>query len=309
MTTALATRQAQAVTTMIEDFDTALIVRDVQPEVVEKWGYSFPMKGEAKPVEGLSVLGVQAAVRWSSKNGEPISTIDCHMEYEDEDEARFVATAVRYAIIVRDGSDPQRVELDRTIRAKRQPKWGITRDGQSRYYIDNWFEIGYSKACRNAENALLTDQAKSAILAAARQARDALKGGRPQQERPKPDVARNEIINALNAHLMKIRDSFPDLYPTVRDQLKARYPKALQANGAFVASKLTVEELPEARQLVADALEKANGGPGPQASLLAKAEKPEAETACVECGSVDVVLFDAEANGYCAEHVPAESSD
>lgn len=302
--------------TMIEEFDTSLIMQGVQPEVVEKWGYAFPMKqdGQSKTVEGLSVLGVQAAVRWSAKNGEPIATIDCHIAYEDENEARFVATAVRFAVVPRPEGAIERVELDRTIRAKRQAKWGRRAESGEPYYIENWFEIGYSKACRNAENALLTDQAKTAILQAVRTAREALKKGGGRQasepERSKPNVERNEAIAAIRRDLGELQKQFPDVYAKTRDSIKARYPHSLDREGRFVASKLKDGEHEPVAKLVKEALEQANGGPGPdlkQPSLMEKAaeqaapEEAAEEETCSECDR-PAAMYDADATPFCEEH-------
>ena len=140
---------------LIDELEDTAIIEAVSGKVSETWVYEF--RGpDGKPVRGLSVIGVENAAREAAKKGEAIREIDCRLEYEDDREARFVARAGRYAI----GANGQEVLLDVAIRAKRQPKWGKRAQGGGEYFIDAWYEIGVSKANRNAKAALLPEEVR-----------------------------------------------------------------------------------------------------------------------------------------------------
>lgn len=256
---------------LIDAYDTELIVKGIDPDVVEKWAYSFPVKGSNKPAQGLSVLGVQAAVRQAATRGEVIRCLSVDMTFEDKDEARFVATGARF-IVDRDG---ELVELDRTIRAKRQPKWGVRAETGEPYFIENWYEIGYSKAARNVENALLHDMTKSVIKEAARQARaEIAEQRRPRQQRPQAEPAakpepkpgepqtleeRNEWIAATRRGLEELQASYPALYTETYDSILARFPHASDRERRLVLSKLRLDEIGPVRELVLRAVDAATG--------------------------------------------------
>jgi hypothetical protein len=114
----------------------------------QDWIYQFKMEGEN--VTGVTARGVQDAARALSTQGEAIRVLDVRLEREDDTDAYFIATAARFAI----APDGREIETDRTIRAKRQPKQMKKRDGTS-VFNRFWFEIGVTKASRNAAEALL----------------------------------------------------------------------------------------------------------------------------------------------------------
>lgn len=145
---------------MIDEIEDSEIVAAISSQVTKAWVYEFPMGGQT--VRGLSATGVEEAARELGKHGEAIREMDVRIEYEDENEARFVAQAGRYAI----SHDGKEVLLDVAIRAKRQSKRIKLRSGGWQE-DDSWYEKGVTKAVRNAKLALLPEMAKTQILAAA----------------------------------------------------------------------------------------------------------------------------------------------
>jgi hypothetical protein len=139
--------------------DTAIVAR-ITGQMTAEWVYRFSVGG--KDVVGLSVDGVEAAARECAKMGEAIRELDVRVEYEDENEARFVARAGRYVV----GLDGSERLLDVAIRAKRQPKVIHLRTGATQA-DEFWYEKGVAKAVRNAKEALLPEAAKTLILAEA----------------------------------------------------------------------------------------------------------------------------------------------
>jgi len=165
---------------VIEELEDTAIVARISGQITAEWVYRFPVKGQE--VVGLSVDGVEAAARECAKLGEAIREIDVRLEYEDEHEARFVARAGRYAV----SKDGQEILLDVAIRAKRQPKMMKLRDGGTQFN-EFWYEVGVTKAVRNAKEALLPEAVKVKIMAEAENA------GRVRQvtaARPKPPLVR-----------------------------------------------------------------------------------------------------------------------
>lgn len=148
---------------VVEELEDTAIIEAVQGKVSPTWVYSFPQGGAT--VTGLSVVGVEQAAREMAQRGEALRIIDCHIEYEDDREARFVAVAGRYAV----SGDGKQVLLDSTMRAKRQPKFMKLRNGTEKP-DPHWYEKGMSKATRNAKAALLSDEVRQFIIAEATKA-------------------------------------------------------------------------------------------------------------------------------------------
>lgn len=115
---------------------------------VKEWTYSFSVKGQR--VEGMAARGVQDAVRALSTQGEAIRCTDVILVKDDETDAYFKAVAGRFAI----SPDGKEILTDVTVRAKRQPKFIRRQDGSS-IFNEFWYEIGTTKAARNAVDAML----------------------------------------------------------------------------------------------------------------------------------------------------------
>lgn len=157
---------------LIDEFDADLVVQGVESEVVESWGYTF---GTGKNrVTGISIRGVEAAVREMVKHGEIIRCEDPRIIAEDDAEIRLVCTAIRYLVNPNSG---EQIETDRATRALRQSKLQKINDYEGEYpnrvkvgehweEDDKWFEKAYSKAARNAMLPLLRQDVKSQILGA-----------------------------------------------------------------------------------------------------------------------------------------------
>ena len=163
---------------VIEELEDTAIVARINGQITAEWVYRFPVKGQE--VVGLSVDGVEAAARECAKLGEAIREIDVRLEYEDEHEARFVARAGRYAV----SKDGQEILLDVAIRAKRQPKMMKLRDGGTQFN-EFWYEVGVTKAVRNAKEALLPEAVKVTIMAEAEKAGRVRRVNEPQQAPPR----------------------------------------------------------------------------------------------------------------------------
>jgi hypothetical protein len=150
-------------TTAVVQFERAedrAIVARISGQITTDWVYRF--KVGQQEVTGLSVDGVEAAARECAKLGEAIRELDVRCEYEDENEARFVARAGRYVV----GPDGSERLLDVAIRGKRQPKVIRLRSGGTQA-DEFWYEIGVAKAVRNAKEALLPEAVKAEIMAKA----------------------------------------------------------------------------------------------------------------------------------------------
>ena len=169
---------------LLDELEDREIIKSIQGELTEVWVYEFPMGG--KTVVGVSAKGVENGCRELAKKGEAIREMDVRVEYEDDQEARFVAQAGRYAIAIGGGEQL----LDVAIRAKRQAKFMKRRDG-SLEFDDHWYEKGVTKAVRNAKLALMPESAVALIIAEAKkvgkhkQLANAPQGNRaPQRQAP-----------------------------------------------------------------------------------------------------------------------------
>ena len=145
---------------LMDDVDLAQIMADKLTPVAE-WTYSFSVKGQN--VTGVSVRGAQDAARALATQGEAIRVIDVRLDKENDREAYFVARAGRYAI----APDGREILTDTTIRGKRQPKFIKLQSG-GEMPNEFWFEIGISKASRNAIDALLPEALRQCMKAEAR---------------------------------------------------------------------------------------------------------------------------------------------
>lgn len=216
-TTALAT-VTPSVLAQIDALDEQQVIARLAgglPEVTAKWVYSFPSGGST--VTGLSIDGVQECARHLATQGEAIEQVWVHMDDQNENEAFFTACAVRYAV----GPNGQRVELDRAIRAKRQPKFTKLRNGGEQPN-DFWYEVGVAKALRNAVEALLPEAIKQHMIKTAGKAngaaptpaqrREQTKAAQQRTAAPTPESeaerARQGIIEAIHADLKRIADEY-----------------------------------------------------------------------------------------------------
>lgn len=179
------TALAVSVLSQIEELNEQQVIARLTgglPEVTKKWVYSFPQGGST--VTGLSIDGVQEAARHLSTQGEAIEQLWIHMDEQNEREAFFTGCAVRYAV----SPTGQRVELDRAIRAKRQPKWTKKRDGSGEVFNEFWYEVGVAKALRNAVEALLPEAIKQHMIKAA--------GAAPKVSQSPPRQQQPQRMNA-----------------------------------------------------------------------------------------------------------------
>lgn len=213
------------------------------PEVTQKWVYSFP------GVVGLSIDGVQEAARHLATQGEAIEQVWVHMDDQNENEAFFTACAVRYAV----SPTGQRVELDRAIRAKRQPKFTKLRNGGTQAN-EFWYEVGVAKALRNAVEALLPEAIKAHMIKAAgqkvvqatpaqRQAaqhRTAPTDGRKTQPAAKTNgngngegAAKQRVVDLIKRAGNEIDG---ESFKAMGDGIRTRWPEAMGANGSLTLS-------------------------------------------------------------------------
>jgi hypothetical protein len=164
---------------LMDDIDlNEIMSKDLVP--VAEWTYSFETR--AGKIEGVSVRGVQDAVRALATKGEAIRVVDVHMDLETPKEAFFVARAGRYAI------SPTGAEIltDTAIRGKRQPKYMKLRDGGEQFN-EFWYEIGIAKAARNVMDAMLPEALRQWMKEQARTApRNGAGAGRAPAPRTTP---------------------------------------------------------------------------------------------------------------------------
>ncbi len=156
---------------LMDSLDDKAIVEAINGRVSKAWVYSFPQGNTT--VDGLSAAGVDEAVRYLAKEShgtEVIRDIECHIDSETEAEARFIAKAGRYAVIVnKESGEVSEALLDAAVRGKRVEK--IYRNGALN---PHWYEHGVTKATRNAKRALLPQELEASIIEQAR------RGGRVQ---------------------------------------------------------------------------------------------------------------------------------
>ncbi len=141
---------------LADDWSLDRIKKEFTP--VKEWRYSIKRKG--RDIEGLTADGIQDAARELAKQGEAIRCLDVRLEKDTDTEAYFIAHAGRYAI----SPDGKEILLDSTIRAKRVEKFEKKADGTGKYFNEDWFEHGVTKAARNAEEALMPEALKQWML-------------------------------------------------------------------------------------------------------------------------------------------------
>lgn len=167
---------------IVDELESAAIIESLAGNVSPTWIYQFPQGGST--VTGLSAVGVDQAARYMATKGEVLRIIDCHIEHEDDREARFFAVAGRYAV----SGDGRQVLLDTAPGAKRQPKYIRLKAGGEQFN-ESWYEIGVTKATRNAKAKLLSDEVRQYIIAEATKrpgATRAVKAETPRAERTAP---------------------------------------------------------------------------------------------------------------------------
>lgn len=226
---------------LMDDIDLQEIMTSKLAAVPE-WMYSFNVKGQI--VEGVSARGVQDAVRALSAQGEAIRVIDVRLERETDTEAYFMAVAARFAI----SPDGREIETDRVFRGKRQPKLIQTRD---RGAIPNefWYEIGITKASRNAIDALLPTALRNYLKD---QARALAKGGTPEQRREaqhrtapaKKSGAEQKHPKMVALDLHKQARDRAD-WPAIAEELHAAFPTIADDNGTVVFTGATDAQVGE----------------------------------------------------------------
>lgn len=149
--------------TLIDELEDEMIVAGIRGELAETWIYQFPQGNST--VTGVSSKGVENGCRELAKKGEAIRELDVRIDFEDDNEARFVAKAGRYGV----SGDGREVLLDTAIRGKRQLKNMKRRDGTTEE-DPSWYEKGVTKAVRNAKLALMPDSIVALIIAEAKAA-------------------------------------------------------------------------------------------------------------------------------------------
>lgn len=177
-------------TVLLVEYDAQALSLGVDPSIAAKWAYDLGANGG----QGVGVRGTEEGMRLLASHGEIIRVDDCKLEYQDEREAFFVATASRY-VMAPDGTE---VKLDSQRRGKRVPKWDKRADGQGEYFVKAWYELGIVKASRNAALALMPSNVKSALLKAGLDAAAELKHPTTTQSQPRrtqqrqPDAVEGE---------------------------------------------------------------------------------------------------------------------
>ena len=226
------------------------------PAVTKKWVYQFP------GVVGLSIDGVQEAARALATQGEAIEQVWVHMDDQNENEAYFTACAVRYAV----SREGQRVELDRAIRAKRQPKFTKLRAGGTQFN-EFWYEVGVAKALRNAVEALLPEAIKQHMInAAGKNAPKTNGAGEMVPERGDGLRGHKEMADAtaagkeLSAAARRLKaETHPDYVATIQGEIAKLVPHHV-VEGKIQYEKFTADECRRATALILEALD---GSPPP----------------------------------------------
>lgn len=206
---------------IIDEIEDSEVAKGIRSELTEVWAYEFPMGG--KSVVGVSSKGVENGCRELAKKGEAIREMDVKLEYEDDNEARFVAQAGRYAV----NAEGRDVLLDAAIRAKRQSKWEKRRDG-SVVFDDNWYEKGVTKAARNAKLALMPDSIVALIIA------EAKKQGRTRQVKSPSLPQRRQVAEPRPVNVDQdgvINDVEPEITTATKNAIAEAYHKVRGARG------------------------------------------------------------------------------
>lgn len=238
---------------LIDNIEDEEIVAAIGKQITKSWVYEFPQGNET--IRGLSAEGVEQAARQLAKSGEAIREMDIVVQYEDENEARFVAKAGRYAI----SAAGEEVLLDVAIRAKRQPKFMKLRNGGTKF-DDHWYEKGITKANRNAKAALLPEAAKTLILLEAAKAGRVRQVSAPQRAnarvqapRPEPETPGVEDVPTATEEQRAAMREWHDAITSnlgqpamvaIVAEAKQRWPYA-DNNGKFSPKDLTVEHASE----------------------------------------------------------------
>lgn len=192
---------------LIDEFDAALISQGVNNDVVEAWCYSF--RSGREMTTGISIRGVEAAIREQMKHGDIVRLSEPKVQYEDDDEIRLTCQASRFILNPETG---QEILTDTQTRALRQTKYqlvNVWRDkeggGREQVYENGkpvkareddpkWYEKAYAKVARNAALPLLRQDVKSQILATFRQTEKykTIAAGRPYNPNQITAPAENE---------------------------------------------------------------------------------------------------------------------
>lgn len=239
---------------IFETMDDRAIVARVRGEVTTAWAYRF--KTGDQWVEGISIDGVQEIVRRIAGTGEVIREIECALEYENDQEARFLAKAGRF--LVRPEGE---VLMDTAIRGKRQPKFMQLRAGGTKP-DEHWYEKGVAKAVRNAAEALIPEVAKVSILAEARESgRMQTAPQRPQggaggsgQARPAPSTgaasgpAPDALVGQRQEILALLREAADtwdgEAFRRLIAQGGEAFPETLNERKQIVPGKISAERAP-----------------------------------------------------------------
>jgi hypothetical protein len=202
---------------------------------------------EGENVTGVTARGVQDAARALSTQGEAIRVLDVRLEREDDTDAYFIATAARFAI----APDGREIETDRTIRAKRQPKQMTLRDGGKKFNRF-WFEIGVTKASRNAAEALLPAVLREYMKEKAKELAAGRAGHTTGKTQTRPVIVSAKAkIAELIAEAQSTWDA--ESFKEYGDRLREEYPNMVLPNGRLGVSNLTETEAEEiAKAIEAD---------------------------------------------------------
>ena len=141
----------------IEELETQAIIAGLEGRVTKTWVYDIPKVGV-----NLSVIGVEQAAREMAKRGEAIREVSVVLSDQNDFEAFFIAQAKRYAV----NAQGVEVELDSAIRGKRQPKFIRLKSGEHQFN-PHWYEVGITKAIRNAKLALIDEEVRQHVIAEA----------------------------------------------------------------------------------------------------------------------------------------------
>lgn len=147
---------------LMDQLDTEAILAELEGQLVMAWVYEIKDK-DGKVTQGLSAKGVEGAARYMATKKEILRELEVKLESETEREARFLATAGRFALRVDADGNIHDVLLDSVVRGKRESKYRRRRDGREEFN-PHWYETGVTKAARNAKLALIDEKIAQMIL-------------------------------------------------------------------------------------------------------------------------------------------------
>ncbi|GAG79010.1 unnamed protein product, partial [marine sediment metagenome] len=152
--------ESQDIFARFDQQDDALILKELENQVVDSWVYHFVVEGHH--VWGLSKVGIDACTRRMGEKGIALRDDDVKHEVDptNPEFVLFKAYVSKHVV----GKEGLEAGIESSIGTKRQ--WILQRRRSDGKLMANlfWYEQGSQKALRNAKARLIPDDIKTKII-------------------------------------------------------------------------------------------------------------------------------------------------